>query len=72
MLRTYGNVVLVIAYASIAAAIYIDWSRLRPMRQQWVASGREAAIAADAQAAKDAAKSEKSKPAESSSANDES
>ncbi len=42
-LRTYGNWVLAVAYGSIAAAIYIDWSRLRPMRQQWMESGKAAA-----------------------------
>jgi hypothetical protein len=42
-LRTYGNIVLTIAYASIAIAIYIDWAKLRPLRQKWLESGQVAA-----------------------------
>ena len=33
--RNIGTAVLVLAYASIGVAIWIDWTKMRPMRQQW-------------------------------------
>ncbi len=43
VLKDYGTYVLMVAYASIAAAIYLDWSKLRPLRKEWIESGRSAA-----------------------------
>jgi len=33
--RNIGTAVLALAYASIGVAIWIDWTKMRPMRQQW-------------------------------------
>jgi hypothetical protein len=43
VLKDYGTYVLMAAYASIAFAIYLDWSKLRPLRKEWIESGRSAA-----------------------------
>lgn len=34
--RMYGNVVLFTAYACMGIAVWIDWSKLRKLRQQWI------------------------------------
>lgn len=44
-LRTYGNYVLVAAYACLAFAIWLDFARLRPLRLKYNASGGKAAKA---------------------------
>jgi hypothetical protein len=36
--RNYGNVVLFIAYACMGIAVWIDWSKLRKIRQRWAES----------------------------------
>ena len=33
--RNIGTGVLVLAYASIGVAIWMDWTKMRPMRQEW-------------------------------------
>jgi hypothetical protein len=33
--RNYGTAVLVLAYASIGVAIWLDWTKMRPLRQEW-------------------------------------
>ncbi len=42
-LRSAGNYVLAAAYGFIFVAVYIDWAKLRPMRQEWMKSGQAAA-----------------------------
>lgn len=40
--QTIGTVLLGLGYASIAAALYLDWTKLRKLRTQWIASGQAA------------------------------
>jgi len=40
--QTIGSVLLGLGYASIAAALYLDWTKLRKLRAQWVESGQAA------------------------------
>ena len=40
--QTIGSVLLGLGYASIAAALYLDWTKLRKLRTQWIASGQAA------------------------------
>ncbi|PKQ15292.1 MAG: hypothetical protein CVT67_10320 [Actinobacteria bacterium HGW-Actinobacteria-7] len=58
-LRGWGNYILVAGYAFIIGAIYLDWSKLRPLRQAWIDSGAAEAATAEKEAAK-LAKSAKS------------
>lgn len=37
--RSVGNWVLGAGYAMIFAAIFVDWSKMRPLRKEWAASG---------------------------------
>lgn len=48
----WGNISLVAGYAAIFMALYIDWTKLRPMRQAWTNGGKEAAEKAAAEKAR--------------------
>ncbi len=57
-LRTYTDLVMISSvmlgagYASIFTALYVDWTKLRRMRNEWVKAGRPSAEKADAKARK--------------------
>lgn len=46
-----GTGVLVAGYACIAVAIWIDWSKLRPLRQEWLKSNVKTQASASGDAA---------------------
>lgn len=48
-----GTVLLGAGYAAIAGALFIDFSKLRKLRQQWVASGKAVEAGKAAEQAKD-------------------
>jgi len=58
-----SSVLLGAAYASIFTALYIDWTKLRKMRTEWIKAGRPAGDSA--------AKPKKADKAASSSAHDD-
>lgn len=37
--RAFGNYVLVAAYISMGIAVWIDWTKLRKLRQEWAQAG---------------------------------
>lgn len=40
--QTIGTVILAFGYLSIGAALYLDWTKLRKIRAEWIRSGKAA------------------------------
>jgi len=51
-MEALAGIALGLGYGSIFAALYIDWTKLRRLRQEWMANGRPTAEKAAAQKAK--------------------
>jgi len=48
--RTAQTGTLALAYAGIFYALYVDWTKMRPMRKEWIANGGKPAKTAKADA----------------------